>query len=152
VKTSIYLPDDLAGQVRAHGISISQVAQAALRRAVRVAVIRESVVADIQAVAERPRGTVEQAVLDSRDRGRRDGIRWAKEHATAGELAQLAGLDGSVLAVGRPHSLVSFISTAGDGFYQVVKIDTEDPYWDGFRAGAGDVWDAVEPLLHRPVQ
>jgi len=40
VKTSIYLPNDLAGQVRAHGISISEVTQAALRRAVRVAVIR----------------------------------------------------------------------------------------------------------------
>ena len=40
MKTSIYLPDDLAGQVRAHGISISEVTQAALRRAVRVAVIR----------------------------------------------------------------------------------------------------------------
>ena len=55
MKTSIYLPDDLAGQVRAHGISISEVTQAALRRAVRVAVIRDSVVADIQAVAERLR-------------------------------------------------------------------------------------------------
>lgn len=152
MKTSIYLPNDLAGQVRAHGISISQVAQAALRRAVRVAVIRDSVVTDIHTVAERLRGTVEQAVLEGRDRGRRDGIRWAREHATAGELEQLACLDGSVLAVGRPHTLVSFISATGDAFHQVVKIDTEDPYWDGFRAGAGDVWEAVEPMLHRPMQ
>jgi hypothetical protein len=90
--------------------------------------------------------------FDSRDRGRRDGIRWAKEHATAGELEQLASLDGSVLAVGRPHTLASFISATGDAFHQVVKIDAEDPYWDGFRAGAGDVWEAVAPLLHRPVQ
>ena len=152
MKTSIYLPDDLAGQVRAYGISISEVTQAALRKAVRVAVIQESVMTDIHRVARRLRGTVDQAVVGSRDRGRRDGIRWAREYATAGELEQLAGLDGSVLAVGFPHTLVSFVNATEDGFHQVVKIDTEEPYWDGFQAGAEDVWDAVEPLLHRPMR
>jgi post-segregation antitoxin (ccd killing protein) len=36
-KTSIYLPDDLAAQARAYGISISAVSQAALRQAVAAA-------------------------------------------------------------------------------------------------------------------
>jgi hypothetical protein len=30
-----------------------------------------------------------------------------------------------------------------------VTVNTEDPYWDGFAQGAGEVWDAVEPLLHQ---
>lgn len=61
-------------------------------------------------------------------------------------------LDGGVLAVGFPHTLVSFVNATEDGFHQVVKIDTEEPYWDGFQAGAADVYHAVEPLLHRPMR
>src|SRR5690606_9171452 len=123
LKTSIYLPDDLAKQVRAHGIPISEVTQTALRRAVHAATIRENVVTDIQAVAERLRGTIDQSELDSRDRGRRDGISWAKDHATAGELAQVANLHDSVLEVARPHTLLSFVSATGDTLHHHVKID-----------------------------
>jgi hypothetical protein len=90
LKTSIYLPDELAEQVRVHGISITEVAQTALRHAVRAAIIRENVMTDIQAVAERLPSTIDRSSLDSRDGDRRDGIRWAREHATTGELEQLA--------------------------------------------------------------
>lgn len=103
-------------------------------------------------LAERLRGTVNQPALDSRDCGCRDGTRWAKEYATAGELKQLASLDDRVLVVGHPNTLAGFISTTWGAFHQVVKVDTEDPYWDGFQAGAGDVWDAVEPLLRQPAR
>jgi hypothetical protein len=152
LKTSIYLPDDLAEQVRAHGIVISEVTQTALRKAVHAAILRETIMTDIHAVAERLRGTIDKSAIDSRDRGRRDGITWAKEHATAGELVQLANLDDSVLVVSRPHTLVSFISTTSNALHQLVKVDTEDPYWAGFQAGAGDVWDSVEPLLRQPTR
>jgi hypothetical protein len=152
MKTSIYLSDDLAKQVRAHGISISEITQMALRKAVHAAIIRETVMTDIHAVAERLRSTIDQTVHDSRDRGRRHGITWAKQHATAAELEQLATLEDSTLVVGRPHTLVNFISTAKNACHQLVKIDTEEPYWDGFQAGAGDVWDAVELLLRQPTR
>jgi post-segregation antitoxin (ccd killing protein) len=50
LKTSIYLSDELAEQVRAHCISISQVAQAALRQAVQAAAVRDEVITDIEAL------------------------------------------------------------------------------------------------------
>ena len=54
-KTSIYLPDDLAELVRAHGIPVSEIVQRALRQAVLEAQIKEDVMTDIQAVADRLR-------------------------------------------------------------------------------------------------
>jgi len=53
LKTSIYLPGDLAEQVHVHRISISRVAQVALRNAVQAATIEEDVLADLRVVAER---------------------------------------------------------------------------------------------------
>ena len=109
--TSIYLPDDLAEQVHGHGISISQVAQAALRKAVQAATIRDEVLTDLHAVAERLRSTIDPSAHDRRDRGLRHGITWAKEYATAGELAQLARLGDRPLVVARPHTLVNVSRT-----------------------------------------
>src|SRR5260370_2000175 len=60
-KTSIYLPDDLAEQVRARGIPVSEVAQAALRQAVKEAELKENMMTDIHAVAERLSETQRQA-------------------------------------------------------------------------------------------
>src|SRR5258706_455327 len=52
-KTSVYLPDELAEQARAYGVPVSEVAQAAVRQAVRAAQIEESVMTEISAGAER---------------------------------------------------------------------------------------------------
>lgn len=89
---------------------------------------------------------------DRRDGGHRHGITWAMEYATVGELEQLASIGDRTLVVARPHSLVEFVSATRTGFHQLVKVDANDPYWDGFKAAAADVWHAVELLLRRPTR
>jgi post-segregation antitoxin (ccd killing protein) len=60
LKTSIYLPDDLAEQVRAHGIPMSEVVQAALRQAVAeaeaIAQAKAQVMPDIEVAVVRLQG------------------------------------------------------------------------------------------------
>lgn len=158
-KTSIYLPDDLAEQVRAHGISISEVAQAALRRAIQDAKIKENVMTDIQAVAERLQATrvaareaEEAAAARVHDRGGE----WARKYATAAELEYLVTYKGSREKFQTPMSLINFAagrSRSGPGLVTILVSQTRipthpgDKHWDEFHAGAREVWDAVQPLL-----
>jgi post-segregation antitoxin (ccd killing protein) len=110
-KTSIYLPDDLAEQVRAHGIPVSEVAQDALRRAVREAEIKENAMTDIQAVADRMKGiSAERAKTEQTkaERIRGYGIEWAREDADAAELEYLATYDGPAADFMLPTSIVFF--------------------------------------------
>lgn len=147
MKTSIYLPDELAEQVRAHGISISEVTQAALRQAVHAAMIDQSILGDIDAVAERLRSTIDQTAKHQYEGGWRDGVLWAKQYATAGELAGLATLDTRAVHLEPPHSLIDFSSSREGQKLIGVTVFTEDPYWNGFTKGVGEVWQAVQPLL-----
>jgi hypothetical protein len=147
LKTSIYLPDDLAAQVRAYGISISEVTQTALRQAVHTATIKDSIMTDINAVAERLRGTIDQGDQDKRGEGHRDGIEWAKSYATAEELEHLASLAYTTIRFDQPHTVVDFVSVRQSENFNTVQVDTEEAYWDGFIAGAGEVWEAVRLLL-----
>ena len=89
-KTSIYLPGDLAEQVRAHGIPVSEVAQAALRQAVRDAQIKENLMTDVQAVAERMRGLqrdADEQVRQQAEHVRSLGVKWAQEDGERGSAA-----------------------------------------------------------------
>jgi hypothetical protein len=146
-KTSIYLPDDLAEQVRAHGIPVSEVAQAALRQAVRAAEIKENAMTDIQAVADRLKGIIaEQAKVeqDKAERIRGHGTEWAREDADARELEYVATYDGPAADFLLPTSMVFF--TPG----KEVPGGPDRPYWSDFQAGAREVWEAVRPLLIEP--
>jgi post-segregation antitoxin (ccd killing protein) len=145
-KTSIYLPDDLAEQVRKHGISISEVTQEALRRAVERAQMKENVMTGIDAVAERLRGTIDEEERQHREEGREDGIAWAREYATARELEDMASYDGSGGAF-QDHSLVDFLSSKDGQNYVSIRVEIEDPYWGGFIDGAGEVWEAVRKRI-----
>lgn len=148
MKTSIYLPDDLAEQIRTHGISISEVCQPALREAVQAAITREKTMTDLDAVAERLRGTITDEDKQRYQEGADDGTRWAREYATASELAHMATYDGSGGDFEEDHSLVRFVADKDGAFsYLSVRVDLEDSYWTGFIAGASDVWEAVQPLL-----
>jgi hypothetical protein len=147
VKTSIYLPDDLAEQIRAHGISISEVSQAALRRAVDAATAKQRIAVDLTAVAERLRTTIDSSDQQLRAEGYDVGILWARDHATAGELAQLATLATRTIQLEHPHTVVRVMSQRDDFSYTTIVVDTGDPYWAGFVEGASQVWDAVQPLL-----
>jgi hypothetical protein len=146
MKTSVYVPDDLAKQVRAHGISISEVTHAALRQAVEAASLRDRVMTDINAVAERLRSTIAEEDRRKYEEGRADGIEWAREYATANELEHMASYDFTGGDF-EDHSVVDFMSTKESFTVTSVRPDIDDEYWTGFIAGAQQVWDAVWRLL-----
>jgi post-segregation antitoxin (ccd killing protein) len=146
-KTSLYLPDDLAEQVRAHGISISEVAQAALRQAVKTAEIKENVMTDLQAVAERLHATRAEEIEAERARkakARAYGIQWARTAASARDLEYVVIYSDAPEDFTTPRSLVMFGSLENRSG---VPIAPDDRYWLDFRRGAIDIWNAVVPLL-----
>lgn len=144
-KTSIYLPDDLAEQVRAHGIPVSEVAQAALRQAVKDAEIKESVMTDIQAVADRMKGILaadEAAAQAAAAQVRERGVRWAREHATAAELEYLVTYDGRAADFQAPKTMILTWRENAK-----IPFDPRHAHWAEFRAGAREIWEEVKPLL-----
>jgi hypothetical protein len=161
-KTSIYLPDDLAEQVRAHGIPVSEVAQAALRQAVKDAEIKENVMTDIQVVADRLNARrAAEGGYDARmtAKARAYGAKWARTVADAAELEYLAMYDGSPDDFDTPVSLITFVSKETASEHRAagghglplpgsgVPLDPDSGYWAYLQAGAREVWDAVRPLL-----
>ena len=160
-KTSIYLPDDLAEQVRAHGIAVSEVAQAALRQAVKDAEINENVMTDIQAVAERlraDRGEVTETDQARAAKARAYGDKWARTTASADDLGYVVTYSDPPEDFRTPLSLVAFLTDehqrehraeGGTGLPGLSGIPARpgDRYWQDFQAGAREVWNAVLPLL-----
>ena len=160
-KTSLYLPDDLAEQVRAHGISISEVAQAALRKAVQDAQIKENVMTDIQAVAERlraNRGEITEADRLRAARARAYGDKWARTAASADDLGYVALYNDDPVDFRTPVSLAVFVSAENEREYRAaggiglpgpsgVPTKPGDGYWADFQTAARNVWNAVLPLL-----
>ena len=113
-KTSIYLPDDLAEQVRAHGIPVSEVAQVALRKAVKDAEIKENVMTDIKAVAERlraERGEFSEADRARAAKARAYGDKWARTTASADDLGYVATYSDPPEDFRTPISIVAFVSS-----------------------------------------
>lgn len=148
MRTSIYLPDQLAEQIKQHNISISEVSQAALRQAVQQSEAKEALMTDMAAVIERLRGTLNDEDRDKRQAGHEDGVTWAKQEATAAELEHMATSDRPRTVLNGDHTLVAFCSARDGENYIEVTVDAEDPYWEGFIAGAAEVWDFVGERLH----
>jgi post-segregation antitoxin (ccd killing protein) len=164
-KTSIYLPDDLAEQVRAHGIPVSEVAQTALRQAVREAEIKENVMTDIQAVADRLNAA--EAAKAEADRAqvaresalaRAYGAEWARTTADMAELECLATYDDRTYGYTTPLSLITFVSQENERRHRAagglglpgsssIPLRPADRYWPDLQAGIREVWEAVRPLL-----
>jgi post-segregation antitoxin (ccd killing protein) len=146
-KTSVYLPDDLAEQARARGIPISEVAQAAVRRAVKEAQLKEEVMTDIQAVAERLRETQRQAAERSRLEDMRvhsKGAEWARAYAIAPDLEYVATFYGQRDDFRPPSGPLAL--PFGPGWDGMPDGPGQDR-WEQFQAGAREVWEAVKPLL-----
>jgi post-segregation antitoxin (ccd killing protein) len=162
VKTSIYLPDDLAEQVRAFKIAMSEVAQAALRQAVAdaeaMAEAKAQLGPDVEVAVARMRGILadeERAREAERSSGRNVGIRWARDYASPRELAEFASSSppGRVFA---SHSLHRFcadqpeLTRSVERYSSHLVIDiTHKPWWAGFHQGAATVWEALRPILDR---
>lgn len=144
-KTSIYLPDDLAEQVRAHGIPVSEVAQAALRQAVRAAEIKENAMTDIQAVADRMKGIIAagaQADQAEAAEVRARAVEWARERATAAELEYVVTYDGPADDFRTPETMVLTWTERAK-----IPFGPGGEHWAEFQDGAREVWEAVKPLL-----
>lgn len=160
-KTSIYLPDDLAEQVRAHGIPVSEVAQVALRKAVKDAEIKENVMTDIKAVAERlraERGEFSEADRARAAKARAYGDKWARTTASADDLGYVATYSDPPEDFRTPISIVAFVSSENQREHRAaggigipassgMPTGPGDRYWSDFRIGALEVWKAVVPLL-----
>jgi len=146
-KTSIYLPDDLAEQVRAHGIPVSEVAQTALRQAVRDIKLKEDAMTDMQAVAERLLDTRRKATEESQAEDQRVhgmGVKWARVRATAADLEYVATFDGKADDFHAPESLIYTVIERG---WAKMPHHPGNDRWAHFQAGTREVWEAVQPLL-----
>lgn len=151
MRMNISVPDDLAEQVRTLDLPISGICQKALGSAVEDAERKAAFVDDLDAVVERLRGTVDAENAEKaaqKAEGREDGITWAKEYATVGDLEGLA--DGEADGL-HPHSptLRDFFR-ARKGWTPItlsspvpVDVVEDEEYWDGFMIGAIQVWEAV---------
>lgn len=145
MRMNISVPDELADQVRTRNLPTSSICQDALREAVETHDKKERTMADIQAVAERLRGTQNEERQRHTAEGRELGILWAKEYATADELRKVAEGDS--------HDYEHGIGTSAGiaEFYAEVENDYDEEYQeehnDAFVEGAREVWDAVKSLL-----
>ncbi|MEV6980949.1 type II toxin-antitoxin system CcdA family antitoxin [Sphaerisporangium sp. NPDC051017] len=150
MKTSVYLPDALAEQVKAHGISISEVTQEALRQAVQKAELKEKFMSDIHAVAERLRATIDADLTAARAKGHEHGVKWAKEYATFGELLKISlRVESESDEEEVWPSVETFLADmrSGDKTFSMPRPDDDSPYWQGFFDGCAEVFLAVQDLL-----
>lgn len=142
-KVNVYLPDELAEQVKRLAIPVSATCQQALTQEVHKMEALTTATTDIEATAERLRGTIQEEDSQHRQDGREDGNEWARMWATWLELSDLDRWDGDI----RPdddHSLNEFIQ---DRDYHDIEFSTWEPYWQGFLEGAVEVRETVRPLL-----
>ena len=151
-KTSVYLPDDLAEDARAYGIAVSEVAQRAVRQAVRAAQIKGSAMTDISAVARRlneTRITAGEERLARGDRTYEAGVQWARRTATAAELEYVAAYDGPADEYRTPSTICNLVTSTGVSAWWSEPTGPSSERWEFFQAGACEVWEAVQPLLAR---
>ncbi|WP_370078385.1 type II toxin-antitoxin system CcdA family antitoxin [Streptacidiphilus sp. MAP12-16] len=146
---NISVPDDLAERVRARDLPISSICQDALRKAVRQAEQTEKIMIDIEVVIERLRGTQDEERNRTVEQGRRLGIRWAKERATAAELEQVAtdrwhGLRGFGDA---DLSITEFYNEMQEKGFATFNAEYADENTESFFEGAREIWDAVADKL-----
>jgi hypothetical protein len=147
-KVTIYLPDDLAEGVREADLNVSQVAQGALRAALR----RRNPVTEeeLPAVVERLRESEDDEVRESRDKWRRWGVEWAKQRATVPELLDLEARSQEQWKAWRvpaDHSIRDWLYDM-DGWEPTFRAAlSRDEDLDAFIDGALDVWEQTRPLL-----
>ncbi|MEW1642538.1 type II toxin-antitoxin system CcdA family antitoxin [Streptomyces sp. NPDC091219] len=155
MRMNISVPDSLAEQVRARDLPISAICQKALLDAVERERAKEGLMSDIAAVVERLRGTVDdkdresrKSDRDMRGEGHADGIAWAKDYATAAELQHMAFYDPARRDGPPLRSLFPFMSDKkNEKVTHIPPIRLKEPYWEGFVAGAGEVWAVVADQL-----
>lgn len=147
-KLTIYLPEELADQVRDADLNVSQVAQGALRASLR----RQKPITDgdLPEILERLRETEDKEVRDSREKWRRWGVEWAKQRASVSELQAMEALAQdrwTSWRVPADHSVRDWLHDM-DGWDPAFRSAlTRDAEVDTFIDGALDVWEQARTLL-----
>lgn len=148
-KINVYVPDDLAEQVRACGVQVSSICQAALRDEVARSEASAAVTSDMQAVVERLRGTRIESDVQDHDLGRDHGVEWAREYANWNELVNIAEhCEQDWPAESIPHELPTVTDWIRDHEHVPVPKEVE-PYYEGFADGAREVYEAVKAEIYR---
>lgn len=147
-KVNVYLPDDMAAEVRAAKLSLSPICQQAIRKELDKLNAHKEATRSIEKVAARLRGTLSEEDARKRQEGHADGVAWAQDWATASELRSIAndwepGRGGDI----QKHSLVNFTADKYGQDVASVRHEEGDPYWLGFIEGSSEVLAQVEPLL-----
>jgi Post-segregation antitoxin CcdA len=137
-KTTIYLPDPLAGEVKSAGINVSAVCQKALEQEVRRMEARAAVTNDLAAVEARLRDTIDEEDKEEYDKGFAEGAAWARDVASFRELEDVAGLRETHWSSAQlPESLTNFLE------WSSAHVEP-GPTVDGVIDGAGTIYDAVD--------
>jgi post-segregation antitoxin (ccd killing protein) len=169
--TSVDLPGDLVAEARARGVSVSGVAEHALRRAVSAAGALEGAAADVQEavtkVAERlglfersgPPSPEEREnrlreVAEGLDRvpspaeqARSSAISWARNKATTADLWYVAEYPGPVDEFRAPDSLFNRLAPETAEFAYRYRGHPGRSDWPFFQAAVHEVWQALRPFL-----
>ena len=152
-KINVYLPDELAEQVRHHGITVSAVCQRALTQEVKSMEAKEAATSDVEAVAVRLRQTITEEDTRLHAEGREDGAQWAKTKATWTELQEVSDWAEYEHFLSEDHSLYPDISQLEENSHHLTHdgrgwyVEAESAYWRGFIAAALEVRSAVAPLI-----
>ncbi|SRR6266545_179238 len=157
-RVNVYLPDDLAADVKAAELSVSTICQQALTRELRMLQATKDVTFDPEQAAARLKQSEDAAFQE----GRAVGIRWATDVAPhREEVTAVADLQPNVKFYDTSHSLFRYLAQAdhrsaysrdrdpadheNDEQWYVALEDT--PFARGVIAGVAEVWKAIEPLL-----
>lgn len=156
-KLTIYLPDHLAAEVKAAGISVSPICQRALEEEVRMTQTTKIADSEISEAAKRLVAEEAEEVRQARKEGRRDGRFWALKSATPTELRRMQSVLGSHI----PEVRIRLYEARGVSEYENASFETirqmiqdSDPppdfgdeaileYWDAFEDSAMIVYDEV---------
>jgi post-segregation antitoxin (ccd killing protein) len=148
MKVTVYLPDALAEEARGAELSLSPICQRAIRAELDHLEAKRTATSDLDRVAARLRATIDEAEAAEYAEGIEDGRTWAREHATMTELEWITEdfEPGFGADFGGDSTILDFMG-AKHGQVVVSQGHSDGPYWRGFIAGAGEVLDAVRPLL-----
>jgi len=108
---------------------------------------------DIKAVAARLNATIAEEDQERLREGHADGVKWAREYATAAELRFVAedvepGRGSEITGADLPTLIAFMADKEGENVISARPTDAADGfYWFGFIEGASEVWTAVSPLL-----
>ena len=150
-KINVYLPDELAQDVKAASIPVSEVCQRALREEVLKVKAATAIGNDerLKAAAARLRASRDSTMSQREADGHSAGMSWALERATYSELEEIAGLAGQnwiYVNVGGDEDVWPTLGPELDEIEVGNQLNASSLFDRGFVQGAIDAWWAMPNL------